>query len=237
MHSSLYLNAPFHEPTQVFDACWPTSEVLASAGPPLTQSHLHSSLGDKVSNVNEQSDAVDLRRGLNAEMRHYESQSNPTAYLPMGRSSTEIHETRIDDRVVLDTLPSLNILGNDERTSDSYTHQALLALQYRQNTSSGTSFMEAPIARTSLTDANDPVKPDIDVQKPALCRYATAEDWEKYRSEITKLYCDDNNALSGVQAIMKTQYGFNASYVCLVASLAVEEANDMSQIGYVQETN
>jgi hypothetical protein len=48
---------------------------------------------------------------------------------------------------------------------------------------------------------------------PIQVRYATAQDWERYRALFTRLYCDENMTLKDVKSIMKEKYGFNATYV------------------------
>jgi len=44
-------------------------------------------------------------------------------------------------------------------------------------------------------------------------RYATTEDWERYRALFTRLYRDENKTLKDVKSIMKEKYGFNATWV------------------------
>jgi hypothetical protein len=48
---------------------------------------------------------------------------------------------------------------------------------------------------------------------PIQVPYATAQDWERYRTLFTRLYCDENMTLKDVKRIMKEKYGFNATYV------------------------
>jgi hypothetical protein len=48
---------------------------------------------------------------------------------------------------------------------------------------------------------------------PVRTRYATTEDWERYRALFTRLYRDENKTLKEVKSIMKEKYGFNATWV------------------------
>ena len=48
---------------------------------------------------------------------------------------------------------------------------------------------------------------------PVRTRYATAEDWERYRATFTRLYLDEEKTLKEVKYIMKDKYGFIATWV------------------------
>jgi hypothetical protein len=89
-------------------------------------------------------------------------------------------------------------------------------------------FAEAPFNPTSLARASNLIGYDMDAQILAPCRgtHATPVDRQKYHPEITKLYWYDKKPLREVIALMKTQYGFNATYVCLIANL-MPEADDL----------
>ena len=57
-------------------------------------------------------------------------------------------------------------------------------------------------------------------------RYATTEDWERYRALFKRLYRDENKTLKEVKSIMKEKYGFNATWVSLI-SIQLAIANQM----------
>jgi hypothetical protein len=217
IYSSFCLHASFNDGTTVFDARYPTSGFLATPESALTQGHLRFNLDDTLKHVNELSDVVHSNSGLDADIRLYDLQSSLPAPPPMGHFNINLHEHRIDDTVMLDPSPSLSVVENYEMIGNSHTHQAPFSLQHKPNMPVDISFMEVLIAPTGLTDSRDLVGHEKGTQNLACherAQYATTEDWKKYRSEIAKLYWDDNKTLNEVQAIMKTQHGFNATYVC-----------------------
>lgn len=74
---------------------------------------------------------------------------------------------------------------------------------------------EAPAAQVPL-DVPDGTIEDSNMTGlifPVRTRYATAEDWERYRALFTRLYRDENKPLKEVKSIMKEKYGFNATWV------------------------
>jgi hypothetical protein len=72
---------------------------------------------------------------------------------------------------------------------------------------------EAPVAQ-GPREVPDEIVQDSNMTGlifPARTRYATAEDWERYRPLFTRLYRDENKSLKKVRSIMKEKYGFNAT--------------------------
>jgi hypothetical protein len=137
----------------------------------------------------------------------------------------------IDDAVMLDASLPLKFVDNGGISSNFHACQVLLSSPQRRGMHTPIPFAEAPFGPTSFARASNLIGCDTDAQILAPCegtQYATPDDWEKYRTEIMKLYWDDKKPLREVKALMKTQYGFNATYVCLIANL-MAEADDLIQ--------
>jgi hypothetical protein len=229
-YSSFHQSAPVNDATTIFDAGSIPSDAPVTADPTLTQGHLLSHFDNTLNNLHGPSGAVHSEPGLDSDIGFPGSQSNPTTILPMGRFDVDTHGNRIGETVMLGASPSLNVVESEETTSISYRPQAQMSLPYLQNTPIDVFPGELPVALTSLADAIDPVGEEMSTQRlgpRSQAQYATADDWKKYRSEITKLYCDDNKILSEVQAVMRTRYGFNATYVSRMVEAKAEEANDV----------
>ena len=52
-------------------------------------------------------------------------------------------------------------------------------------------------------------------------RQHSAQDWENQRPQITRLYSVENRPLGEVKAVMKVEYGFEATYVPFMYLLPV----------------
>ena len=189
------LDATFNDITTAPDAHGPTLEILESAEPAETAEPAEP--------------AVTQIEGL------YRLQSNATA-LPQ-TNCFNINKGRAKEIMMLDALHSQRVFKNDKVANDSHVYDIPVPLPFIRNKPTDIPFTEDPISSASLVDASGEFKHNTDAQisaTPERLQYATARDWEKYRPEISKLYCDDKNSLSEVQAIMKIQYGFNATYAC-----------------------
>jgi hypothetical protein len=229
-YSSFYQNAPFKDAKTIFEAGSISSDFPITTGPPRAQGHLPSHSDNTLDNLHGPSDFEHSEPGLDSDIGFPGSQSNPTTLLPIGHINVDTHENRIDETVMPGASPALNVVESEGKISISYRPQAQMPSPYVQNTPIVVSPAEVPVALTSLADASDPVGEDMSTQRLRSCshtQYATADDWKKYRSEITKLYCDDNKTLSEVRAVMRKRYGFNATYVSRMVEAKAEEANDI----------
>jgi hypothetical protein len=209
-YSSFDSDIPFNNATTALDAGW---------HPALTQRPLHSSPSDTHRPTNGLSDFVHSNLAAITDSRPNDSLNASTAFLAPRHLNTESDETYINKAVMLDASPSLTVVENERMTNDSYTHRGPLFLPCRKNFSTDVAFVEGPQACKSFAKACGISQHDTDAQILAYCGrpvYATAEDWERYRPEISKLYYNDNKTLGEVQATMKTQYGFNATYARLI---------------------
>ena len=65
---------------------------------------------------------------------------------------------------------------------------------------------------TRWYDANDPAEPARKSNGP---RWATSEDWDKYRDVIISLYMESNKTLKEVTQYMVTQHHFHATFVLI----------------------
>jgi hypothetical protein len=227
-----------------FDSDIPFNNAATASGagwhPALTQRHPHSHPGDTHRPINGLSDFVHSNLAAIADSGPNNSQNASTAFLAQRHLNTENDEIYINEAVMLDASPSMTVVENERMTNNSYTHGQPLFLPYRTNFSTDVAILEGPQACKSFDNASGISKRDTDAQILAYCVrpvYATAEDWEKYRTEISKLYYNDNKTLGEVQATMKTRYGFNATYARLISLCVAGEANDIFQNHYVQETN
>lgn len=229
-YSSFYQNAPFKDAKAIFEAGSIYSDFSIIASPLRAQGHRISHSDNALDNLYGLLDFEHSALGLDSDIGFPGSQSNPTTLLPIGPINVDTYGNHIDETVMPRASPALNIVENEEMISISYKAQAQMPSPYVQNTSIVVSPAEVPVALTSLADASDPVGEDMSIQRLGSCshtQYATADDWKKYRSEITKLYCDDNKTLREVRVVMRKRYGFNATYVSRMVEAKAEEANDI----------
>lgn len=80
---------------------------------------------------------------------------------------------------------------------------------------------KAPVFRSPL-EASDISRNEShtnSMASPIQVRYATAQDWERYRTLFTRLYRDENMTLKDVKSIMRERYGFNATYASSISAM------------------
>lgn len=123
-----------------------------------------------------------------------------------------------DDVMMLDT-PAFQRTPQADFTPAAIAQSYLLSPETR-NPGLGEACTPKALVFRSAPEASDISRNESHMNSvafPIQVRYATAQDWERYRALFTRLYCDENMTLKDVMSIMKEKYGFNATYVSSIS--------------------
>jgi hypothetical protein len=179
----------------------------------------NTSFGDSVMTL----DVMDEVLGSTMDMGGYPPDEHTTLHVPAAPVGGEGLTGCQNGMAMLDT-PAFQRTPQADLTPAAIAQSYLLSPETRNPGLGEVRIPKAPVFR-SPSEASDISRNEShtnSMASPIQVRYATAQDWERYRTLFTRLYCDENMTLKDVKSIMKEKYGFNATYDSSIAVVFTE---------------
>jgi len=173
----------------------------------LSEPDSYSCFGDDATMSNIPDETVDSM--LDTGGLYCDNYANALSMLPSDISI----DASCDDAMLAITAPAFQSTQDIDNMSEVRIHPHLYPPKIAYPETGAINIQEEPVAQVHPDVPDETIK---DSNMTGLIfprtRYATTEDWERYRALFTRLYRDENKTLKEVKSIMK-KYGFNATWV------------------------